>query len=825
MKNASRFALRNLGGDPTAFYRVQPEALDTTQTKGLSSASHQIIGIDVSGSMYYDLDKLKPMVEKLLTLEEFLVPNLKVSLITYSSKGDVKLHFERASVADVMAPSSPHLAEIRNLRVRGLTCISQALVRAEKLIDDSEVTCISLHTDGYANDRSPAAERRDIADAVVALKQHPNAFCNTVAYGSWADFNMLSGIANELSGTCLQARDIRQVYTAMHEATSLLAGDVAPVIEIGIGKADFSVVVSKAARKVLGSDQSFAVRGLAAGDDCTVYRLYSLTKDEYANSEIPEVAGDTDGGDVVLAFARTQVALGNLNAAKYALVAYKDETLLGEHYRALTGSDVASMAEGIEQALFTQGRTITAAETYGLPAQGPSVLAVLGTLAAYRSNIRVNVADLARGYSRRGIKRVPGTRNDDGTITEPNATLKVERASDGLVNVSGIEINQNTATINIRLVEDGTLIDNRPGNEGNLIEEVEGYKLDLQSFRNYTIVSDGALNVGSLPVRISDKRCFKALVDLGVLAGKFDPTKQYDIELAYLPLVDFSQSFDLPSDTFDRLAKLTVLKKILDGVTAGSSVSLTPEQIAGLKDVHVSPAGYFSPPTTNAFADLNDALATGLVDTRLSYKVEIGTPEITHLGKIKSGNAYLDRRFTVTDKDGNEIKAKLPAILDEGVTVGLKTLSARTKLDAVDDLMFPIYANFLGLEDNWHVVDALTDAGLDYDARKAFLLALTDTENRVEVFTETKRLVAKALDAIYGETVSPLVFYVGATGLVPDEFGAKALTAEQVVEKFPDMKLAKAEKEGTFFVLPSGLLLTVYVKGEHFTTDAGLKAT
>lgn len=827
--NQARFALRNFAGDPTAFYRVEPETLDTSGAKAASQPTHHIIGIDVSGSMYYDLDKLKPMVEKLLTLSEFNDPSLQVSLITYSSSGDVRVHFERASVADVMAPGSKQLQEIRNLRVRGLTCISQGLRAAEKLINDSEMTCISIHSDGYANDRSPTAERRDIAAAVDALKQHPNAFCNTVAYGSWADFNTLSGIANALSGTCLQARDIRQVYTAMHDATALLAGNMAPVLEVGVGKADFVVVVSKAAKKVLGSTDPMAVRGLSAGDDAVAYRLFSMSGNDYDASELPEVSMDTDGGDVVLAFARTQVALGNLNAAKYGLVGYRDADLLDDHYRALTGSDVAAMAEAMDEALFGRDPAKQQRVTvgFGLSAQGPSVLAVLGTLAAYGGSLRLNVEDLAKGYARRGVKRVPGTREADGTLTPPNAKLQTPKDRTA-VPVSGIEVNRNTATVNIRVAQDGTLIDLRSGNEGNPISEIEGVTLKLTDYRNYTVVSDGALNVQTLPVRIGDKRCFKALADLGVITGKFDPKVQYDIDLGSLPLVDFNQSFDLPGDTFERLARLTVLSKILSGITAGASEALTDEQIDALKEVHVSPALYFSPPTTNSYTKLEDALATGQVDTRLSYKINVGTPDITSLGNLKSGNAYLDRRFTVADANMTVVKKpKLPALLEANVSVAVKALSARTKLDKVDDLTFPIYEEFLGLADNGHLIGALTDAGLDYDERKAFDAALKggDRDERVEAFSAACRKVDGAIARIYGETVSPLVFYVGATGLVPDEFGAKALTSEQVAEKFDGIKLSKGEKEeGTFFVLPSGLLLTVFVKGEYFTTEAGLKA-
>lgn len=39
--------------------------------------------------------------------------------------------------------------------------------------------------------------------------------------------------------------------------------------------------------------------------------------------------------------------------------------------------------------------------------------------------------------------------------------------------------------------------------------------------------------------------------------------------------------------------------------------------------------------------------------------------------------------------------------------------------------------------------------------------------------------------------------------------------------KYPEAKLSKVEmEEGSFFVLPNGLVITVYVKGEPFSVQA-----
>lgn len=815
----SRFALRKFDGTPFKYFRVEPEDLDTTATVLTKAPSHHILCVDVSGSMSRDLPALKNMVAKLLTLEEFNSPNLMVSLVTYSSSGDVRVHFERATVAQVMAPNSPQLGEIQRLQVRGLTCISQGLRAAEKLVDDKEMTCISLHSDGFANDESPLTERRDIAAAIEELQGRPNVFVNTVAYGPWADFGTLNLIANGLSGTCLQATDIRQVYDAMRQATGLLAGNMAPVLEVGIGSADNLVVVVNEDRKVLGTTQNLVLRGVRAGSRAVVCRLYNMTAAEYEASTLPESTCFTVNGEAVLAYALTQVAQGNLNTAKYALVAYKDANLLSAHYRALTGPDVALMVEAINKVLFDDWSSATSSTAgFGLNTNGPTLLEVLGILAEYRKAVRVNVVDLLKTYQRRGLKKIPGRRLPDGTI-EPPATHLIPKGDFTAVPLRNVEINHSSATVNLLVAQPGTLVrvgDTQP------IDEVAGVPVNPVSYRTYTVVGDGQLNLRILPVRISDKRCFAALSVVGVVSGDFNPESQYDIDLSSLPLVSFNRTFSLPPATIQNLFGLTVVQKVLRPLFVNQSVALTAEQIAALREVHITPAGYYSAPTTVPYTDLKEALGAGTVDTRPSYKVVVGTTRITSLDDLKSGNAYLQRRFVAKDAQGVEVeKPTLENILD-GSVFSVKPLSARVKLDAVDDLSFPIYEDLLGLRDNGVVSGLLRESGLPEGEIHAFKAAMLggDRDSRLEVLSAALAAVDEAVDEIYHDYICPLVFYVGATGLVPEDFDTKAMTAEQLGAACPTVKLSKSEKEnGTFFLLPEDRLLTVYLTSAYFSTD------
>jgi hypothetical protein len=153
------------------------------------------------------------------------------------------------------------------------------------------------------------------------------------------------------------------------------------------------------------------------------------------------------------------------------------------------------------------------------------------------------------------------------------------------------------------------------------------------------------------------------------------------------------------------------------------------------------------------------------------------------------------------------------------VTVRHKQLSARTKITPVDEFMRRIFDDFLGLANNGVVANILKRVGVTdllkvlqekhkgkKVSRADYVAALSDARKKLDTHAED----------IYQQKVSPLVFYIGATGVLPDEMDTKALTAEQLTAKYPDLALSKDEQEGMFFELGDAIL-TVYAKNEYFS--------
>jgi Mg-chelatase subunit ChlD len=817
----SRFTLYNLMGQPRAHYFVERSELTREpEQPGSRTVAHSILIIDRSGSMYGVIEDTKDTLIKLLTLEEYNNFNLLVTLISYSGSGDVTVHFERSPIAEIMKRGSKEIGEIKKIRATALTSPSQALRLADNMIRDGELTAITLHTDGYANDPSPNSENKAI-DELCENWGGKSVFVNTIAYSDYSDFKLLNKIANSVSGVCIKAGSIREVYDTMNATAQLLGGKLVPPLEIPLEKSyDYQVFLSHAAGKINGTSGTLKIRGLKAEDDAAIYKYRKLDPTEYAKlKEVPEA----QTSEAVLAFARTMLAEGNLNTAKYAVASMFDKTLLDRHSRALTNLQVASMAQDLDQALVNAGTMNEHEILNEVPVnRKPALLQVIKILADHRDGFEIHFGHLRDNYVRRGLRRVQGTRDADGKLIEPS--LKTEFAEkDDYVRAGSFDINRNTANLNVLIPRKVRLVKR---DTGELIENVAGISLEnLSNFNNYTIVGDGELCVRTLVLRISEKRLFDVLKEHEILevegkpASKHSKTTDYTLRLDLLPLVPpFEGTVNLDG-VFDSLAELKVLSSVCSAHLKEESDTLTPEQVEALKAHYLSKNLFLNFPTTTEYTDLQAALADGSVDTRTSYKIDIGSRTILNLSKLHSANKFLERMYEVLDEKGQKIdKAKFEDCL-EGVRYQHKTLSARTKVTQIDNFMKRLFDDFLGLAPNGSAVKILQSVGAND------LAAIVEARGKgtqptraafVKALAAAGKALDRAADELFNERVSPLVFYIGSTGTLPDEIDTKAQTADQIVAKYPDLSPSKDESDGMFYEI-GNTILTVFAKMEYFS--------
>jgi len=333
----------------------------------------------------------------------------------------------------------------------------------------------------------------------------------------------------------------------------------------------------------------------------------------------------------------------------------------------------------------------------------------------------------------------------------------------------------------------------------------------VKDIRSYTVVSEGEINLAQLVLNIGSKRLHADLVAGGWLPDTaYDHTQKYMVDLTLLAACPFSRGVDMPAaGTFDRLLHLLVKRGLITASLGGSGKSddWTAEQLEELKSHDLSASLNYNPRTTNPYTDLTQAISDGEVDSRTKYNVTLGDSRMVSVGALYSANEYLARRFSVKgsdpaecDKDGNLKKPKFADIVN-GAAFSVKALSARTKLNAIDDIMMPMFEQFMS-------------AGFD---------GISRTSHRIDM-VEALRTTEEEIEAFYASLIRPVAMYIGATGLIPEGWQVDVMDGEGLVAKFADIDVAKKQKEeGTFFVNGS-LVVGVFPEVAYFSTPKGIEA-
>ena len=443
-----------------------------------------------------------------------------------------------------------------------------------------------------------------------------------------------------------------------------------------------------------------------------------------------------------------------------------------------------------------------------------SLLELIQILSAYRQNIILNLHKLKEDYYRTGIKRVRGVRDINGDLITPWLQTEDVYAGD-FVQMGVFAINRNTATINMLIRRKVKLV--KSEDNTHIIEVAGLLAHDLDNFNNYTIVKDGKVHVSALNIKISNKKVFDLLQAKGVIiADKFDFNSEYIIQLDTLPLVPVNIKFASIDGLFTQLAEIKVVMSILSAYLRHQSDVFVSNQVEELKQHYLSKNLYLNFPKTQEYPDT--------IDSHISYKIEFGNQDILNLSKLYAANQFLARRYEVYDKETGEIfpKPTLEMGLNQNIGFRQKALSTRMKLTKVDDLMKPIFDDFLGININGKVGEILNKVG---DHRLALLLYAqhagksVNGEDLITAMTTAYQKLAAYVEQTYQENISPMVFYIGVTGLLPNKISAKAMTADELAAKYPHLQFSKHEQAGTFFEV-GNTIISVYPQTEYYSKNS-----
>jgi hypothetical protein len=751
--------------------------------------------VDRSGSMYSDIDPLKSTMEQVLGVESYINQNVLTTLISFSSHGDVTLHWSGVPANKVTELSGPYLPKLRSIRATSLTGISQALNLALERVDKSRTTGITLFTDGYANDPSSALENKALEKFVERVRaEFPNVFVNCIGFRDWCDWPRMNQIANALSGKCTKASSFKDVLEAMKDTQALLSGRAIPAITVPGVAGQLSLAVNRTTGQVnVGvSGEDMVIRGVGADANLEIYTVQVADK----ASTVPKGVKVIGDGDEFLsgALALAYLSLGSLRTSKEILFASGNKTLWAEHQAAMTPSSLAEMISSLQK--WVVAGTNDAYEMGRNTRPQHNLFDLANAINALPpKSIGIDLDAFMKGYRRRSIKKISGTRNEDGTITQPLAKTVPREGS--RTYVRGISFNTADASVQVeteRAVWVQRLSDDKT------FQEVEFVSLEgLRDYRSFTLISSGERNVEILPIEVYTKDAWAAISPfiLPSEAREFSPGQKAKISLKRFRMEaeEYPTEEVLLNSVFARL-EATAEVKIFSAMQDKEAASpYTAEQIAALKGLHLSPALYFSAPSTVHYTDKDEAVRLGQIDSFTRYKINFGNLNILSTDEFRSGNAFVQRRYAVTDASGAKLdKPTLPGY-QKGDKYTVKP-PGKAKDTPADCLM----------------------------AQVADAVLLSDTRlNNDEI---TKRLKkAKMVVDVANQILQGLVMEIGCTGLIPRDLETSMTRYEpEALEAKFGIKLGKAEKEGMFWVSENGLVISVTPETSWYTVKTSTES-
>lgn len=829
--------LRDLSGQPTKQFLVSSHKL-TFAPSSKRQVAHHIVLIDRSGSMWDDIASVRAMVEKVAVLEEYRDSGLLMSVISYSSRGDYTTHFQRIPVSEVLKPGSPYVEQIRSIRSTGLTCMSQAVEVGISFVRLGEPTILTLHSDGYANDTSPAEEKRKIETLLDLTKKVGfDLAMDTVAYSDRSDFRLLLSFSERMGGRCVVARSAKDVYDALLETQKRLAEGTVPSHHLpATGPNTQILFVSRSAGKILLSEegQDLVVHGLKPDDDATVHLLTHATEVTGAFRQPLSDLG------AIYALSAALLAKGQIRAAKEALCATQDHTYQ-THWRALSRTDIEAFYTDMMAAVMGDPVNRPRTNDYGVLASGPVLVDLFDVLAQHKKDIQIDVPALVWDYRLRSVRRISGSRDEQGNLVMPPVAF--DAVDEGLwTRISGVQLSNANATMNLRVVRKGRLrlldgVANSNVEEAQVdghwtICSVAGIPLAdrLFVYRNYTIVSDGSVHAKKLRIKVGSKAAWRDLERIGAVTGTYDHTQSVQqLYLGECPVVDFRRPVQVAG--LSAAVRLMLMGKMVSSIframSSGTSSRFSDQQISALASVCVTPGLNVSMPTTTPYTDKDQALAEGIIDVEVGTKVELGLHDVLP-SQLPSANDFLARHFTVV-RGGVEVKGpKFIDVLEPDAVVVKKELSSRSKPAVTDAMFLPLFEDLFGASNGaYEAFFGLGQIGVDDAGQlQRFLPSIStnartrllDKDARVELVEKLKEKVDEALEGVLASQIRPLVFWVGATGALPEGAEAPPLSAEQAKEKSPSLKVSKKLEDATFYFLPDGVLLAAIPEEKYYST-------
>ena len=570
--------------------------------------NHYIL-VDVSGSMYNTLPKLRTHLKTKLT--QLVKPTDTVSIIYFADNSCCGVAAQHVVIANQIDFINVCNAIDKYLTPHGCTSFVPPLNKAIELSNsfyNGNINNMIFMTDGYDNCNKTHS-------ILESTKKLTNVFAGIaiIEYGWYCNRELLTKMA-ELTGAVHVFAEYYEDYEPVVE--SLLSNQTSVRVPVTVGTPHAIYITN--GRVVLTSSDGNGI--VYVPEDVSVV---------YAPEVSVSPEADVESLYIAVYYG---VFLGESDLVWDALKYLGDVALIKAYTNCFTKQDYTNFNELVSSCIIDEGRRFVDGIDHNMvPDENAStVIDLLNVLQKGNNKLAINHQDFF--YTRIGRAR---TQAQDDAINKMhqqmmNTTDKAEIVElatkiatheewtpefvgdSEYASFGTLVFNSTRPNISVSTTVDGTVsIPESKQSEFKLPE-----KIDTHIFRNYTIVKDGIINLKKLPV-VLDKETYDTLVNMGAInnTGYF-PDYVYTIEVGKYPLINRNMVKNLSIvDLFTtalQIEELSAKQKVINSFikTTGNRVGLTEQFGAdaanwlsenGIRDYGFSPKTVASGETTDVY--------------------------------------------------------------------------------------------------------------------------------------------------------------------------------------------------------------------------------
>lgn len=659
--------------------------------KPVEQSVNHIFAVDVSGSMYDVLPKMRNHIKSKLAL--LVKPKDTVSIIYFSSKSQYGVVFEGQVINGLQDLSKLHQAVDKFLQTLGLTGfvepIQESMDIASRLRGNGNINSFIFMTDGYDNQWSKA-------EILKKSKLLPDFFdsISFIEYGWYCNRPLIAEMAQVSGGSHIFSEDYVQYEPTVERLFQNKTVKRKPVNISG----DFAFYLDNG--EVILVDANDGVVNIPED----VSTLYLMAEDnDYKN----QISSMDDQAKYVALYVAVHKMKTDLTWA--LLKSLGDVKLIKLFSNCFSKQEYSKFKDAVKLCIFDEKERFVDGVDYNLVPKEDAytVLAALDDLMKGENFLLTNHESF--NYNKIGASAVQKNLHDDKInelkeqLTNAVDVNEIKRIATEITNVStwspffkedvaeggepilNLVFNESRPNVSIQVTKRGYVeIPDEKASEFNIPK-----KIPTHVFRNYTIIKDGILNIKVLPVML-DETTFNKLKDESLVEGWYDNKKVYLLDLTKIPLINRKMVKNVSAKEFFeshlQLSKLKAKQKVFKHYLQ----LVAPKKQAQLLELYG--------------ADAVQWLETiGIKDYGFAPKVSIE----------KSGDFYYSRELNVKIA-GLSALPSLKAVNDK-VTKGSKlTLADTLMLDAIKE-----YEDFVNspMVQNSAAKDSLIETWLEAETK------------------------------------------------------------------------------------------------------------